>query len=254
MCFKCLPLFFRAVVVIGCFYLQNSTAIYGQPTEPRLYDPPQVAITNNGADTVVLIQMRAVAVVGGGQAMGEADALEYRKLKQRIKKTYPYAMNAVGLLKQVETLTAEMDNKRDQKKYLKKLEDQLRDEFQDEITKFTGNEGKVLIKIIERETQRPFFDILRELKNPMSVFFLNQLAKRYGYDLKEGYDPSKYTDMEEILQYIETHNGELDFEPTKFIQPKGFDKFKQAPDPNELLDKNSRTKSKDTTTTKIGNN
>jgi hypothetical protein len=80
----------------------------------------------------------------------------------------------------------------------------MRGEFEKELKKMYRSDGRVLIKIIERESGRTFYDILKEIKNPLTAWTFQLIAKRYDYDLKQGYDANVEKDLEAILLQVET--------------------------------------------------
>ena len=158
-------------------------------------------------DTIPGYQLAEVPITARRFA-SSAEERKYKKLKRNIIKVYPYARRATSLLKEIETVNAELNKKRHRKKYLKHLESQLKDQFGKELRKLTVSQGKVLVKLIERETGEPFYKTLKQVKNPISAFFWNAAGKRYGYNLKEGYDPEEYKDLEEIVSFLEAHGIE----------------------------------------------
>lgn len=147
------------------------------------------------------------AVVVSTKKRTAAEQRAYRKLKRNLVKVYPYAQRATLLLNEMEKATADMRrSKRKKKKYVKALEKELKGHFEQELKKLTTSQGKVLIKLLERETGEPFYKLLKQLKNPFSAFVWNTVSKRYGYNLKEGYDSEKNQDLEELVSALE-ENG-----------------------------------------------
>lgn len=131
------------------------------------------------------------------------DMSKYRRMQRHAGIAYPYAMSAVDLLEQIEAETELIEKKRHERKYLKKLEKQLKDQFKDELTNLTTSQGKILIDMIERETEEPFYETLKGLKNPVTAFFFQKIGKRFGYDLKTKYDPEQDWMLEKIILELE---------------------------------------------------
>ena len=161
----------------------------------------------------------------------------YAKLKKTVIKMYPYAQKAAQLLDEVETQTAQMDKRRDQKKYINALEKQMKDQFMDELKNFTTFQGKVLMKMVERETGQPFFETVKTMKNPLYANTFQLVGKRYGYDLKKGFHPEIDPfdrDMEEILRYLEANGNDALGVPTRPKDPNSFVYYDSLPKPEEL--------------------
>ena len=115
-------------------------------------------------------------------------ARERSRWRYRTLKVYPYAIRALELMKELDEVTADMDRRKDRRKYKKQLEDELKASFKEDMKGLTKTQGKLLIDILERQTERTFYDILKDLKSGTTAFFWQGLGKTYGYDLKEGYD------------------------------------------------------------------
>ncbi len=161
--------------------IEQTDSLYGKPID-ELYHLSLVVIGN---DTIPYYKLAEVPIVST-RLLSDEEAKAYRKLKRNIIKVYPYARRAIDLLNEIERVTAEIEKKRHRKKYLKQLEKELKYTFKDELKKLSVSQGKVLIKLIERETGRTFYDILKQVKNPVTAFVYHNVGKSYGYDLKEG--------------------------------------------------------------------
>ena len=188
----------------------QSDTLYDKPIDELYY----LSLVVIGEDTIPYLKLDEVPIVST-RLMSDEEARAYRKLKRNIIKVYPYARRAIDLLNEIEDVTATIEKKRHRKKYLKKLEKELKGTFKDELKKLSVSQGKVLVKLIERETNRTFYDILKQIKNPVSAFFWHSMSKSYGYDLKQGYSCDEQADMEEIVSFLED-NG---------IQSLGYRKF-----------------------------
>ncbi len=153
-------------------------------------------------DTIPVVNLQPISVVER-RFKDPADRYAFLKLKRNIIKVYPYAKEAARLMAEIEETTADIEKKRKKKKYLNRLEKDLKVQFEDKLKKLTVSQGKVLMKLVERESGRTTHDMIKDYKSGVSAFFWQQLGKRYGYDLKEGYDPNQYRDMEIIINNLE---------------------------------------------------
>ncbi len=154
-------------------------------------------------DTIPVVNLEPIAVIER-RFKDPADRYAFLKLKRNIIKVYPYAKEAARLMAEIEETTADIEKKRKKKKYIKGLEKDLKVQFEDKLKKLTVSQGKVLMKLVERESGRTTHDMISDYKSGVSAFFWQQLGKRYGYDLKEGYDPAQNRDMEIIINNLET--------------------------------------------------
>ncbi|RLD23301.1 MAG: hypothetical protein DRI54_07530, partial [Bacteroidetes bacterium] len=86
-------------------------------------------------------------------------------------------------------------------------EEVLKNEFKGEIMKMTVSQGKVLVKLIDRETGQTSYELIKELRSGFTAFMWNSLALLFGNNLKARYDPIEDYEIETIVQLIE--NGDI---------------------------------------------
>ena len=143
----------------------------------------------------------------------------YGRIKKKVVKVYPYATITRDLLEQYDKELAEINTKAGKKAYLKNAEDELKAEFEGEITRLTRSEGKILIKLIDRETGDSSYELIKKLRGGFTAFMWQSLAKLFGSDLKQQYDARGDDQIiEEIVLAIE--RGELIPEKRKPITEK----------------------------------
>ena len=219
-----------------CFgFVNNISAqdsLYNTPVDELNFLQYQVL----GEDTMPVFTFDEFLVTSRYRTPEEEKA--FKLLKRRIIKVYPYARRAVEMIDELDDITDNLDKKRHEKKYKKRLEKELKEQFTAELKKLSVGQGKVLIKLIERETGEPFYSTLKENKNGLTAFFYQNIGKRFGYDLKEGYDAEKYTDIEEIMNVIENYGVEsLEMGYTQFPISKTLSAYQKLPDAETVIKK-----------------
>jgi hypothetical protein len=159
-------------------------------------------------DTLPYVDMKAVIVYPDVKFMNKEDLLNYQKLVYRVRKVYPYAKLAAKKLDGYRKVLDSIPSNRGRRKFIKKAQKELEAQFEDEIKKLSFSQGKILIKLIYRETGNSTYDIARELKGGFNAFIWQSMAGLFGYDLKTGYDPSSGEDqmIEKIVQMIDAGN------------------------------------------------
>ncbi len=115
---------------------------------------------------------------------------QWTRLKHNVKKVYPYAIMAAARLKQYEGELKNMPDEEVRKKYMAAAEKQLQKEFGEELKNLSVNQGKILIKLIDRETGNTSFDLVKQLRGSFSAFMWQSLARLFGSNLKSEYDPN----------------------------------------------------------------
>lgn len=134
----------------------------------------------------------------------DRDALKrYLILRRRVFRVYPYAKLAADRLTVLNQRLDSLDNKRSQRTYLKRLEDFVYDEFEEELKKLSRKQGRILIRLVHRQTGSTTYDLVKELRTGWKAFWYQRTASLFKLNLKDQYDPmTVYEDylIEDILQ------------------------------------------------------
>jgi len=130
----------------------------------------------------------------------QADRDAYNRLVYNVRKVIPYAHFAGQRYKQLQRDLALTPDKHKQKELVNACNDQIKDLFKREIENLTISQGEVLIKLIDRETGNTSYDLVTQLKGGLDAFMLQSVARIFGHNLKETYDPDEDRDIETILQ------------------------------------------------------
>ena len=124
---------------------------------------------------------------------------EYTQLEMKVKKVYPIAKVAAIKLAEYNRVYASFKTERERKKYVRVVEKDLFREYEQELRTMKVSEGRILIKLLDRETGNSSYEIIKEFKGGLAAFFWQSVAKLFGHDLKAQYDP-KLEDR--IIEYI----------------------------------------------------
>ncbi len=156
-----------------------------------------------GIDTIPVVNLPDVNIVDYG-ADYEKRLKEYYRLRFNVIKVYPYARLAALKIKELNDSLTGIKSDRDKKKFRKKFEDQLRSDFGKTIEKLSVNQGKIFIKLLDRQTGHTGFEIIKDVKGSFSAFLLQTSARVFGHNLKDNYDPEgDDKQVESIVQQIE---------------------------------------------------
>jgi hypothetical protein len=155
-------------------------------------------------DTIPYVDMNAITVYPQLRFPNSNELMKYEKLVYRIRKVYPYAKLAARKLEEYEKILDTIPTPKGRKLFIKKAQKELEAQFGDEIRKLSFAQGKILIKLIYRETGSSTFEIVKELRGGFSAFVWQTMAGLFGYDLKTTYDPANEDQMiEKIVQLID---------------------------------------------------
>ena len=104
---------------------------------------------------------------------------------RNVKKVYPIAIAAREKLRETEEHLLTLKSKRAQQAYIKQVEKELKAEYTPVLKRMTFSQGKILIKLIDRETDRTSYELVR---GSFSAFFWQGVARIFGANLKDRYD------------------------------------------------------------------
>jgi hypothetical protein len=147
---------------------------------------------------------------------------KWNRLKYNVYKVYPYAAIAGQMLQGVdEKLEKIGDDRKARKAYLKQLEGQLNKRFKGELSNFTISQGQVLVKLISRQTGRPCFHIIKELKSGFSAVVFQSIALLFNNNLRHEYDATgDDRDIEAIVRELEA-DARYRYNSGQYSAPKG---------------------------------
>ena len=158
-----------------------------------------------GDDTIPRYYLREVTVVKQ-VSLTDEEIRKNKKLIRNIKKMLPYAKAAKRELDIVERETVNLP-KGERRKYMKAQEDEIKDRYAAELKKCTISQGKVLLKLLDRETGKSAYTCVGELRGKVRAGFYQSFAWIFGFKLKARYDPEHNKDdnlIERITRYVES--------------------------------------------------
>lgn len=161
-----------------------------------------------GTDTIPHIMLSEVKIVPEWRFRSKRERRVYNRLVKNIKVTLPYARVAARKLEVINAELAHIEGDKARKEYLKEAEKRLFNEFEQPLRKLTFSQGRMLIKLIDRETGETSYNLIKEYKGGFSAFFWQSVARLFGSNLKEEYDADREDRMiEHIIILID--NGML---------------------------------------------
>jgi hypothetical protein len=155
-------------------------------------------------DTIPLINLAPVDIVAALSPEAAEKMKSYLKLRRDVLKAYPYARLAAAQLKFINDSVAHIPNERQQKRFIKDTEKLLKADFEKDLKHLTVTQGRILIKLIDRETGSTSYYLVKELRGSLQAFFWQGLARLFGSNLKSEYEAAGEDALiESIVQQIE---------------------------------------------------
>ena len=152
-----------------------------------------------------LVDVRLYARLNDAQRRARA---EWTRLRNAIYVTFPYAKRAGLVMNDVNAHLVGIADEKDRKKYIQSREKDLKKEFADPLTNLSIYQGKVLMKLINRETGNNCYEIIKEYKGGFIARFYQTVAFFFSTNLKQPYDKKgDEAEMEKIVQEVERMYG-----------------------------------------------
>ena len=155
-------------------------------------------------DTIIFKNIKEVVVFPDRKFKNNRQYRRYSRYVQKVKKVYPVAVEARELLEKYEPEYNAMEDKKERRKMMKQLEKELLDKHKAKLKKWSISDGKILIKLIDRETERTAYSLIQDFRGDFSAAFWQGIARLFKNNLKTGYDPEEEDKvLEEIVTLIE---------------------------------------------------
>ena len=154
------------------------------------------------------IEIKEVVIIGRESKSKKFPFSKYQRLVSNLKKVYPYALVVRAQLSDINLKLTELPDDRERRKYLRQAENSLFGEYEDDIRDMTITQGRLLIKLIDRETRNTSFELIRQYRGSLSAEFWQGIARIFGTNLKAEYDPYGEDIIIEII-VMEIESGNL---------------------------------------------
>ena len=156
-------------------------------------------------DTVYYMLIKELVVRTPRKFKSAAEERQFWRLVAHVRKVYPYAKLAGVKLEQLNEKYLSISSEKDRKAYSKKVEEELLAEFEGELRKLTITQGRILMRLVDRETGHTTYEIVKDFRGSVTAIFWQGIARVFGSNLKTNFDPTKGEDktIEQIIREIE---------------------------------------------------
>ncbi|MDR2512157.1 MAG: DUF4294 domain-containing protein [Bacteroidales bacterium] len=159
------------------------------------------AVVVNG-DTLPYTVLPEVVVFSKRKYQTQKDQTRYTRLVNNVTKVYPFARIAREKLDYYENLIVQNPAKKDS--LMKRAEKEIEKELKPQLKELTYSQGHILLKLIDRETGKTSYRLVRELRSRTRAGFYQFFAGFFGFNLKKQYNPSgEDYEIEQIVRYLE---------------------------------------------------
>lgn len=196
-------MFRSSIIIFICILCLTGGAAAQQRTAA---DTVAVRAVLYGNDTIPSITLSIFDVTDKLPKRLRKQRERWTRLRNAVYVTYPYAVSAGRILKDVNRDLKTFTSKKQRKEYLASKEKLLKAEFGDKLENLSVYQGKVLMKLIHRETGENCYDIVKELKGGFNARMYQTVAFFFGGNLKSEFNTQDDKDIELIVQEIQLYN------------------------------------------------
>ena len=181
---------------LSIFFILLSFSSFSQTGDDVIVptDKPKVlykvwAEVVNG-DTIPSIRCQDIWIYADYAYKNRKQYEAWTRTKYNVKKVYPYAILAAAKLKEYNRILEKMPNEATRKAYMKTVEKELKAEFEAPLKDLTITQGKILLKLIDRETGNSSYELVKDLRGGFQAFMWQSVARLFGSNMKDEYDPT----------------------------------------------------------------
>lgn len=179
-------------------FLLVSTS-FGEVRAQQQHGSWQQELAVENGDTVPMVHVMPVYVFSR-----PVDLRRYRRLVDAVKKVYPIAQIAKKRMARMEEDLCRLPTKKEQKEYIRQVYHEIKEEYTPVLKHMTRTQGRVLLKLINRETEYTAYEVLKEFRGGFVAGFWQGVSRVFGQDLKSEYDKEGEDRMiEQIVVYYE---------------------------------------------------
>lgn len=191
-------------VYIGLIFLffagQMDMMAKKQPTLPPNYFK---AVVENG-DTLFLMYLPEIYVYGPLKFKSQKQEQDYWRLVRDVKRTLPYAKLIYATLIETYEFIETLPTKEAKQKHLKRMEKDLFEDYKPVLKKLSYRQGKLLIRLIDRECNQTSYELIKAFLGPFRAGFWQAFGAMFGASLKTEWDPNgKDALLESIVVMVE---------------------------------------------------
>jgi hypothetical protein len=131
---------------------------------------------------------------------------KYDRLVERVRRTYPLAKVAGERMKTYARVDA-TGRRRDKKELIQQFEQELREKYFSQLKRMSFADGRILLKLLDRQTEFTSYELLQEMKGGIQAMFWQGVAGMFDYDLKASFSPADNTEdklIDEICRMIDS--------------------------------------------------
>jgi hypothetical protein len=186
--------------ILFCF---TGAALNAQAVTKARRDTLLRTVIING-DTMPHVELKEIPILPVRVFKNRFQEKQYWRLVYNLKKVLPYSKIVAATVIEIEFKLSAVKTDKERRKMIKSMEDSLWKKYEGDLRQMTITQGKLLFKLVDRETSNSTYYWIDSYRGSVSAFFWQGMARLFGTNLKSQYDPNGEDRLiEEIVTYIE---------------------------------------------------
>ena len=157
--------------------------------DPEFVPMVKVGKTLFEGDTIQYMEMQQVYVYPEPTFKNKRQQQAYLKLVRNVKKVLPLAKEVRQMLIETAEILETIPSKREREEHMKRVEKEIVDTYKPKMKKLTFSQGKLLIKLVDRECNSTAYEAIQAFIGPVRAGMWQAFAWMFGASLKKGYQP-----------------------------------------------------------------
>lgn len=159
-------------------------------------------------DTIPCVQLPTVYIFKPLKFKNDKERMEYYRLVRNVKKVYPIAREINRTILETYEYLQTLPNEKARQKHIKRVEKGLKDQYTPRMKKLSFTQGKLLIKLVDRQSNQTSFELVKAFMGPFKAGFYQTFAALFGASLKKEYDPNGEDKLTERVVIL-VENGQI---------------------------------------------
>jgi len=195
-------------IIACCILTEFILPVHSQDTiRMELGGYPVYAVVQDG-DTIYMSNIEEAVIQPRKRAAAKRDLRQYRRLIYNVKKVYPFAKLAGDKFGEVTAHLQTLKTGKEQREYIRQIEEDILKQYEEDLKNLTVTQGRILIKLIDRETNKTSYEVVKDLRGSFQAAFWQAIARIFGSNLKTEFDAEGEDKvLNDIMIMIE--NGQL---------------------------------------------
>ena len=166
------------------------------------------AMTVYQGDTIPYIKLPTVYIFKPLKFKNKREYVKYARLVRDVKRVYPISKEIKDIVIETYEYLQTLPTEKEKQKHIKAVEKGLKEQYTPRLKKLTFSQGKLLIKLVDRQCNQTSFQLVKAFMGPFKAGFYQTFAAMFGASLKKEYDAEGDDKMiERIILLVE--NGQI---------------------------------------------